>query len=105
MPRPAREPGFGITVVPLQYVSATTLTKLLDSFAVKAGSVRVDAARNLVLVQGSGTDRRNAVETVLSFDADWMRGQSVGIYPVRNSTPEPVITRARAHHGLGRRAG
>ena len=37
---------------------------------------------------------RNApprVETVLSFDADWMRGQSVGIYPVHNATPEPMI--------------
>src|SRR5205085_12423505 len=71
---------------------ATPLTKLLDSFAVKAGSVRVDSSRNLVLIQGSGPDRRNAAETVLSFDADWMRGQSVGIYPVRNSTPEPIIT-------------
>src|SRR5204863_10162307 len=86
------EPGFGVTVVPLQYVSATTLGKLLDSFAVKPGSVRVDPSRNLVLIQGSGPDRRNAAETVLSFDADWMRGQSVGIYPVRNSTPEPVIS-------------
>jgi len=28
---------------------------------------------------------------VLSFDADWMRGQSVGIYPVHNTTPEPLI--------------
>ena len=28
---------------------------------------------------------------MLSFDADWMRGQSVGIYPVRNATPEPII--------------
>lgn len=86
------EPGFGVTVIPLQYVSAATLSKLLDSFAVKAGSVRVDTARNLVLIQGSGPERRNAAETVLSFDADWMRGQSVGIYPVRNSTPEPVIS-------------
>jgi general secretion pathway protein D len=85
------EPGFGITVVPLQYVSATTLGKLLDSFAVKPGSVRVDPQRNIVVVQGSGADRRNAVETVMSFDADWLRGQSVGIYPVRNSTPEPII--------------
>ena len=58
----------------------------------KPGTVRVDTARNLVLVQGSGPERRNAIETVLSFDADWMRGQSVGIYPVRNSTPEPIIT-------------
>jgi general secretion pathway protein D len=85
------EPGFGITVIPLQYVSAPTLAKLLDSFAVKPGSVRVDPQRNIVVVQGSGADRRNAVETVMSFDADWMRGQSVGIYPVRNSTPEPII--------------
>ena len=86
------EPGYGVTVVPLQFVSANTLAKLLDSFALKAGTVRVDAARNLVLVQGSGADRRNAVETVLSFDADWMRGQSVGIYPLRNSAPEAIIT-------------
>src|SRR5438270_2579415 len=86
------EPGFGVTVIPLQFVSATTLGKLLDSFAVKAGSVRVDTSRNLVLIQGSGPDRRNAAETVPSFDADWMRGQSVGIYPVRNSTPEPVMS-------------
>jgi general secretion pathway protein D len=77
--------------VPLQYVSAATLSKLLDSFAVKPGTVRVDPGRNLVLIQGSGPDRRNAVETILSFDADWMRGQSVGIYPVRNSMPEPII--------------
>src|SRR5205085_9703198 len=33
-----------------------------------------------------------ALETILSFDADWMRGQSVGVFPVRNSAPEPVIT-------------
>ena len=85
------EPGFGITVVPLQYVSAATLSKLIDSFAVKPGTVRVDPSRNLVLIQGSGADRRNAADTVASFDADWMRGQSVGIFPVRNSAPDPVI--------------
>jgi general secretion pathway protein D len=86
------EAGFGITVVPLQHISATTLTKLLDSFALRPGIVRADAQRNLVLVQGSGSDRRSAVETVLSFDADWMRGQSVGIYPLHNSAPELIIS-------------
>jgi general secretion pathway protein D len=28
---------------------------------------------------------------VIGFDADWMRGQSVGIFPVQNSNPEPII--------------
>ena len=49
------------------------------------------AAATLILIQGSGTERRNAVDLVLSFDADWMRGQSVGIFPVQNSNPEPII--------------
>ena len=85
------EPGFGITVIPLQHVSVQTVTKLLDSFAMKAGTIRPDPGRNILVIQGSGAERRAAVETVLSFDADWMRGQSVGIYPIRNTTPEPVI--------------
>jgi general secretion pathway protein D len=86
------EPGYGVTAIPLQFVSVQTVTKLLDSFAMRAGTIRADPVRNLLLIQGSGAERRAAVETVLSFDADWMRGQSVGIYPVRNTTPEPLIT-------------
>lgn len=86
------EPGYGISVVPLQYVSAQTLIKLLDSFATRPGTIRADTARNMLLIQGSGAERRAAIDTILSFDAEWMQGESVGIYPVRNSTPEPIVT-------------
>jgi len=85
------EPGYGVSVVPLQYVSAQTLLKLMDSFATKAGMVRADSTQNLLLIQGSGAERRTAVDTALSFDLDWMRGQSVGIFPIVNSGPEPII--------------
>lgn len=85
------EPGYGISVVPLQYVSAQTLLKLLDSFALKPGTVRADPGRNILLIQGSGAERRSAVEAALGFDADWMRGQSVGIFPVANGNPEPIV--------------
>jgi general secretion pathway protein D len=85
------EPGYGVSVVPLQYVSAGTILKLMDSFATKPGSVRADPTRNLLLIQGTGAERNTAVETAMSFDVDWMRGQSVGIYPVSNSAPEPII--------------
>ncbi|RZN30297.1 type II secretion system protein GspD [Bradyrhizobium sp. Leo121] len=85
------EPGFGVSVVPLQYVSAQTLLKLMDSFATKAGAVRADTTRNLILIQGTGAERRTAVDTVLSFDVDWMRGQSVGIFPISSGSPAPII--------------
>jgi general secretion pathway protein D len=83
--------GYGISVIPLQFVSAQTLIKLLDNYAAKPGMVRAEPSRNLIIIQGSSADRRTAIQTVLSFDADWMLGQSVGIYPAMNSTPEPII--------------
>lgn len=85
------EPGFGISVVPLQYVSAQTLLKLTDSFATRAGAIRADTTRNLLLIQGTGAERRTAVDTVLSFDVDWMRGQSVGIFPISSGSPAPIM--------------
>ena len=85
-------PGYGISVVPLQYASAQTIVKLVDSFAVKPGMIRADTNRNVILIQGSGSERRNAVDLVLSFDADWMKGQSAGIFPVQNSNPGPIIS-------------
>jgi general secretion pathway protein D len=86
------EAGYGTSVVPLYYVSAPALMKLADSFVTKPGTIRVDQARNMVIIQGTSAERRAAIDFVLSFDADWMRGQSVGIYPVQNSTPEPIIS-------------
>src|SRR6201991_3833883 len=85
------EPGYGVSVVPLQYVSAQTLLKLMDSFATKAGTVRADTTRNLLLIQGTGAERRTAVDTAMSFDVDWMRGQSVGIFPIASGPPAPII--------------
>ncbi|MBR0937999.1 type II secretion system secretin GspD [Bradyrhizobium jicamae] len=86
------EAGQGISVVPLRYVSAVTMFKLLDGFGVKATTLRPDNGRNTLIVTGSGSDRAAAIDTIMSFDADWMRGQSVGIFPVHNSSPEPLLS-------------
>jgi len=90
-PGDAQQPGYGISVVPLRYTSAPTILKLLDSFAIKPGMARADTGHNLILVQGTGPERKTAVDAILSFDVDWMRGQSVGIYPIENAAPEAVI--------------
>jgi general secretion pathway protein D len=86
------EPGYGLTVIPLQYVSGTTIAKLLEGFATRPGAIRTDPSGKLLIVMGTGSERQSAVETVRSFDVDWLRGQSVGMYPVQNSTPEPIVS-------------
>jgi general secretion pathway protein D len=85
------EPGYGVTVIPLRYVSGSTLARLLEGFAARPGTIRTDTTGDLLIVIGSGAERQAAIDTVRSFDVDWMRGQSVGIYPVANSAPEPLV--------------
>jgi general secretion pathway protein D len=88
-------PGYGISVLPLRYVSAETVLRAIDSFATKPGTARVDNSRNLLLVQGQSTERASAIEAALALDVDWMRNQSVGIFPVRNASPETIIAELR----------
>ena len=84
------EPGYGVSAFPLRYVTAATMAKLMDGFSTRAGSVRADPAHNMLLVTGTGAERESAMQTAESFDADFMRGQSVGISPLRNADPKIV---------------
>lgn len=95
-------PGYGITVLPLRYVSAKTVLQALDSFATKPGMVRVDNSRNILLVQGPSTERATAIETALALDVDWMKGQAVGVFPVRNASPDTIITELREVFDTGK---
>jgi general secretion pathway protein D len=87
----AVEPGYGLTVIPVQYVSGATLVKLMEGFASKPGTIRTDPSGKILLVLGTGSERQTAVDTVRSFDVDWLRGQSVGIYPVSNGAPAEMV--------------
>src|SRR3974390_2006156 len=77
----AGEPGFGVSVVPLRYVSATSAAKTAENLVARAGSIRVDQARNLLLVQGTESERQSAIDVISTFDVEWLRDQSVGVYP------------------------
>ena len=86
----AVSPGYGMTVIPLQYVSAPTIAHLLEGFATRPGTVRADASGRLMLIVGTGDERRTALQTVRQFDVDWLRGQSVGLYPIHNGSSSGV---------------
>ena len=85
-------------MVPLRYVSAQTVFKLLDAFGVKAQTVRPDTGRNTLIITGSGSDRAAAIDTILSFDADWMRG------PIGRHLPGAQLHPGAADHRDSRRS-
>jgi general secretion pathway protein D len=85
------EAGYGLSVLPLKNVSAQSLMKIMDSFAVKPGMVRADVPHNMLIFQGTAAERQSALKAAFEFDADWMKSQSVGIYPVNSAAPEVMI--------------
>src|SRR5262245_28625776 len=88
----AGQPGYGVSIVPLRYVSAATVTKTAEGFLSRAGAMRVIPSRNLVLIQGTTAERQSALDLIATFDVEWMRNQSVGVYPLKSTSPETMIT-------------
>src|SRR5713101_4912465 len=87
----AGEPGFGVSVVPLRYISATTVAKTAENMLARPGAIRVDHARNLLLIQGTASEREAALDVVSTFDVEWLRNQSVVVYPLKSTSPETMI--------------
>jgi general secretion pathway protein D len=87
----AGEPGFGVSLVPLRYTSASTVAKTAESFLSRPGAIRVVPSRNLLLVQGTTAERQAALDVVATFDVEWLKNQSVGVYPLKSTSPETMI--------------
>jgi len=88
----AGQPGFGVAVVPLRYTSAASVAKMSENFLSRPGAIRADQARNLLLVQGTSVERQSALDIIATFDVEWLRNQSVGVYPLKSTTPETMIS-------------
>lgn len=99
------EPGFGLTVVPMRYVSAQAVVRTLDSFAARPGAVRADSSRNLLIIQGTGPERASVLDTAMALDVDFMKNQSVGIFPVANVSPEAVVSELQNIFDAGKDGG
>jgi len=72
--------GYSVRIVPLQYISATEMHKILEPLVVAGNIVRVDTARNLLILAGTGQEMALMLETVAVFDVDWLAGMSIGMF-------------------------
>ena len=89
-------PGTGITIVPLRFISATAAAQFIQPLVAFPERIRIDDARNLLLFVGTGPERQNVLETLADIDVNWMKGRSVGIFPLSMSTPEALISELQA---------
>ncbi len=76
-------PGFGIQIVPLKFISAVEMQKILEPLAPKGSVLRVDEARNLLILGTTRRDLGTLLEAVEIFDVDWLSGMSFGLFPLQ----------------------
>ena len=74
----------GVEIVPLRYVSAAEMERVLEPLAPEGAVVKVDRARNMVVLAADRPELDNLLSIIRSFDVDWLHGQSFGIFPLTN---------------------
>ena len=84
--------GHSVRIIPLQYIAAQEMQKILEPFLTEGSDLRIDKKRNLVIVSGSQHEIATVLETVDVFDVDWLRGMSVGLYPLDYVEPTTLKT-------------
>jgi general secretion pathway protein D len=82
--------GFSVLVVPLKYIGAREMARLLEPFA-PPETVRVDEVRNLIVMAGNERELRHLVDTVELFDVDWLSGYSIGLFPIRSADVKGLV--------------
>ena len=88
---PALARGYESRVVPLRYVSAAEMEKILKPYAKQGSIVSVDGARNIITVAGSRAELENYIRTIQVFDVDWMASMSVGVFPLQSGRASSVV--------------
>lgn len=85
-------PGFAVQIVSLKFVSAAEMEKVLRPFAPDTGILRVDEARNLLVLSGSSRELATMQELVQTFDVDWLAGMSFALYPVEYVDAKALVS-------------
>ena len=82
--------GYQVQVMPLKYVGVEEIQEIIKPMVSPTTIVRVDKARNLLMVAGTAKELEGIKHTVGTFDVDYMEGMSFGIFPLHNSDVETV---------------
>jgi len=88
---PSNARGYEVRVVPLRYISASEMKKVLEPYARPNAIVGIDSSRNLISLAGTRSELENYLRTVEIFDVDWLSGMSVGVFPLQSGRATKVV--------------
>ena len=93
--------GYGVRVVPLRYISATEMQTIVAPFLPEGGVVRADVLLNLLILAGTPQELANVQSTIDTFDVNWLKGMSIGMFRLRNVESQAMATNLNQLLGEG----
>lgn len=88
--------GFGSVIVPLQFIGAAEMAQILRPVASDQALLRIDTVRNLLMLAGSRSQIEGWLEIINTFDVDFLKGMSVGLFPLTYASVKDVEPAMRA---------
>ncbi|MGY3026554.1 general secretion pathway protein D [Pseudomonas lurida] len=91
--------GLSARLFPLRYISATEMQKLLKPFARENAFLLVDPARNVLSLAGTPDELANYQDTIDTFDVDWLKGMSVGVFGLQRASVAELMPQLQSMFG------
>ena len=92
--------GFSYQIVPLEYIAAKEMSKILEPVSKKESLIRVDEQRNLLIIAGNTPELITMIELINIFDVDWLSGKSVGLVEVQYTDADTLLVELESILGL-----
>ena len=83
--------GLQSRLFPLRYISATEMQKLIKPFARQDAVLLADPSRNLIVMSGTPEELANYSSMVKTFDVDWLRGMSIGVFNLQYAKVDELM--------------
>jgi len=94
-PGDASASGYGVHIIPVNYIAASALNETLQDFVTPGSTLKADRSRNLLLFVGPGSEADDLASMVDLFDVDWMRGMSFALLPLDSADPGRMVEELR----------
>jgi len=83
--------GYGLQIVPLQFIGATEMAQILQPSMKTQGVVYTDKRRNLLILSGSEALITSMMDMINIFDVDWLAGKSISLFSLRYVEPAVLV--------------
>lgn len=84
--------GYGVEVVPLEYVSAEEMQRIITPLVPEHAIAQIDSKRNLIFLAGTEPERAAIRETIARFDVNYLKGMSFALIQPTHANAETLAS-------------